>query len=179
LFGVRRSGRRDAAQSYPGEFVSGNYFTMFGVGAYGGRTFTARDDQPGAAPVAIMSYRLWQQRYGSDPSVIGSIFNLNDKPFIVVGVAPPGFFGDTLRTNPPDFFLPLNTEPLLAGDLYTANNHFLELIGRIRPGAAPASIEAEMRVELKQWLRSHWDAMSAGERAKFPAQTLFLTPGGA
>jgi hypothetical protein len=53
------------------------------------------------------------------------------------------------------------------------------LIGRIQPGANPASIEAEMRVELKQWLRSHWGEMSANDRAKLPSQTLYLRPGGA
>src|SRR5438046_393577 len=111
-FGIRRSGSSEAAQSYPGEFVSGNYFTTFGIKAYAGRAFTAQDDQPGAPPVAVMSYRLWQQKYGSDPSVIGGVFNLNNKPFSVVGVTPPGFFGDALRPTPPDFFLPLNTEPL-------------------------------------------------------------------
>ena len=65
LFGVRRSGAADAAQSYPGEFVSGNYFTMFGIRAYAGRLLTASDDRAGAPPVAVMSYRLWQQKYGS------------------------------------------------------------------------------------------------------------------
>ena len=142
---------------------------------------TAGDDQPGAPPVAVMSYRLWQQRYGSDPSVIGSVFDLNDKPFTVVGITPPGFFGDTLREHPPDFFLPLNTEPFVEGDadLNKYDTHWLDLIGRIQPGAQPASIEAEMRVELKQWLRSHWGEMSANDRAKFPEQTLYLSPGGA
>ena len=179
LFGVRRAGSAEPAKSYPGEFVSGNYFSMFGIGAYAGRALTGRDDQPGSLPTAMMSYRLWEQRYGSDPSVIGSVFNLNDKPFTVVGITPPGFFGDTLRNNPPDFFLPLNTEPLLDGDLNKYDTHWLDLIGRIRPGEAPASIEAEMRVELKQWLLSHWGEMSANDRAKFPEQTLFLSPGGA
>ena len=75
-FGVRRSGSSEAAQGYPGEFVSGNYFTMFGITAYGGRLLAASDDRPGAPPVAVMSYRLWQQSYGSDPSVVGSVFNL-------------------------------------------------------------------------------------------------------
>jgi PAS domain S-box-containing protein len=55
----------------------------------------------------------------------------------------------------------------------------LELIGRIEPGASRASIEIEMRAALKQWLRSHWAEMSAADRAKFPAQTLYLGPGGA
>jgi predicted permease len=181
LFGVRRSGSSEAAQSHPGEFVSGNYFTMFGIRAYGGRALTAEDDQPGAPPVAVMSYRLWQQQYRSDASVIGSVFNLNDRPFTVVGITPPGFFSETLRTTPLDFFLPLNTEPFVESDadLNKYDTHWLDLIGRIQPGATPASIEAEMRVELKQWLRSHWSEMSANDRAKFPKQTLFLSPGGA
>src|SRR5256886_17574258 len=181
LFGVRRSGSAEAAQSYPGEFVSGNYFTMFGIRAYAGRALTPQDDQPGAPPVAVMSYRLWQQQYGSDPSVIGGTFNLDDKSFMVVGITPPGFFGDALRNTPPDFFLPLNTEPYVQvdADLNKYDTHWLDLIGRIQPGVTPASVEAAMRVELKQWLRSHWGEMSANDRARFAEQTLYLAPGGA
>ena len=181
LFGVRRSGSSEAAQSYPGEFVSGNSFAMFGIRAYAGRALTAEDDQVGAPPVAVMSYRLWQQGYGSDPSVVGGVFKLNDQSFTVVGITPPGFFGDSLRSTPPDFFLPLNTEPFVQSDtdLKKYAIHWLDLIGRIQPGATLASIEAEMRVELKQWLRSHWSEMSASDRLKFPEQTLFLSPGGA
>jgi predicted permease len=181
LFGVRRSGSPEAVQSYPGEFVSGNYFTMFGVRAYAGRALTAKDDQAAAPPVGVMSYRLWQQKYGSDPSVIGSVFDIDDRPFTVVGITPPGFFGDTLRNTPPDFFLPLADEPFVEADadLNKPDTHWLDLIGRIQPGAMPVSIEAEMRVQLKQWLRSHWGEMSANDRAKFPDQTLFLSPGGA
>jgi predicted permease len=181
LIGVRRAGSSEAAQSYPNEFVSGNYFTMFGIGAYAGRVLTPKDDQAGAPPTAVMSYRLWQEKYGSNPSVIGGAFDINEKPFTVVGITPPGFFGDTLRSSPPDFFLPLNTEPLVQvdADLNKYDTHWLDLIGRIRPRATPASIEAEMRVELKQWLGSHWSEMSADDRAKFPNQTLYLSPGGA
>ena len=72
--------------------------------------------EQGALPVAVMSYRLWQQQYGSDPSVIGGAFSLDQNSFIVVGITPPGFFGDKLRAIPPDFFLPLNTEPLVEAD---------------------------------------------------------------
>jgi len=181
LFGIRRSGSSEAAQGYAGEFVSGNYFSMFGLSAYAGRAITASDDQPGAPPVAMMSYRLWHQKYGSDPSVIGAVFHVDDKPVTVVGITPPGFFGDTLRNAPPDFFFPLNTEPFVEtdSDLSKYDEHWLDLIGRIQQGANPAAIEAEMRVELKQWLRSHWGEMSAEDRAKFPSQILFLSPGGA
>ncbi len=181
MFGVRRVGTSEAAQGYPGETVSGNYFTMFGIQAYAGRALTAQDDRPGAPPVAVISYRLWQERYASDSSVVGSVFDIDDKPFTVVGITPPGFFGDTLRNSPPDIFLPLNTEPYLQADadLNKYDTHWLELIGRIEPGANPSSIEAAMRVELKQWLRSHWGEMSVNDRARFPDQTLYLTPGGA
>ena len=91
LFGVRRSGSTEAAQSYPGEYVSGNYFAMFGINAYAGRLLTAADDRPNAPPVVVMSYRLWQQKYASEASVIGSIVNLDDRPFTVVGITPPWF----------------------------------------------------------------------------------------
>jgi predicted permease len=179
--GIRRAGTADPAQSFPGEFVSGNYFRMFGLQPYAGRLLTASDDFPAAAPVAVMSYNLWRQRYGADPSVIGSVFDIDEKPFTVVGISPPAFFGDRLSDNPPDFFFPLNTEPYVEAnpDLDKIDTHWLDLIGRIRPGASPAAVEAEMRVQLKQWLRSHWGDMSAEDRALFPQQTLFLRPGGA
>jgi predicted permease len=177
-FAVRRTGRSETAQPYPGEFVSGNYFAMFSVSAHAGRTLTPNDDRPGAPPVAVMSYRLWQLRYESDPSVIGGAFDFNGKPFTVVGIAPPEFFGDAIRRTPPDFFVPLNVEPLFEGDLYGPDNHWLDLIGRIRSGIAPTTAEAEMRVVLKQWLRSHWGDMTANERTVFPEQTLYLRPGG-
>ena len=178
--GVRRAGMADRAETYPGEFVSGNYFAMFGIAAYAGRTLTPADDRLGASPAAVMSYRLWTQRFGGDPSIVGSVFNLNEKPFTIVGITPPGFYGDTLRSTPPDFFLPLNTEPLVNSDsaLPHYETHWLALIGRFQPGASLASVEARMRLELTRWLRSHWEEMSANDRVKIPEQTLFLRPGG-
>ena len=159
LFGVRRKGVSEPAQSYSGEFVSGNYFSMFGIRAYAGRTLTASDDQPNAPPAAVMSYRLWQQRYGLDPSVIGSIFDIDEKPFTVVGITPPGFFGDQLRDSPPDFFLPLNTEPFVDAanpDLDKADTHWLDLIGRIQPGADPAPAISGCGWPLAQIAATFW-----------------------
>ena len=166
--GARRAQAAEVAQSFPDEFVSGNYFRTFGISAYAGRALTDNDDRANAAPVAMMSYRLWEQKYGLSPSVIGGVFNLDDKPFTIVGITPPGFYGDTLRSTPPDFYLPLATEPLLHGAtsmLQTPRDAWLELLGRIRPGANPKAIEAQMRVELQQWLRGHWGEMSANSRA--------------
>src|SRR5579862_3594200 len=178
LLGIRRVGSAQPATSHLGKFVSGNYFATFGVRAYAGRLLTRADDQPGAAEVAVMSYRLWQQKFGLDRSVVGSVFAINNKPFTIVGIAPPEFFGDTLRNNPPDLFLPLNAS-LVADDLHDKGLAWLQLIGRMQPGAARTSIEAQMRVELKQWLLSHWGDMKANARANFSDQTLYLTPGGA
>ena len=182
FLGVRRAHDARAAESYFGEFVSGNYFTMFGVSAFAGRALTMMDDKPGAAPAAIMSYRVWQQKYGLDPSVIGSEFNINGKPFTVVGITPPSFFGDTLKSMPPDFFLPLATEPLIQGEssiLHHADAGWLDIIGRTQPGADVRAIEAQMRVELHQWLQSHLGDMYANAALDIPKQMLYLSPGGA
>jgi predicted permease len=83
---------------------------------------------------------------------------------------------------PPDFFLPLATEPLVQGDsslLQQGSAHWLDLIGRVPAGATPSSIEAQMRVELQQWLRSHVGEMDPNEQVRLPQQTLYLSPGGA
>src|SRR5262245_25551964 len=116
--GARQSVRREgetAARPLRSEYVTGNYFSTLGVGAFGGRMFTADDDQPASAPVLVISHHAWASKYASDPSVVGSTFVVQGNPFTVVGVAPPGFFGDTLRADPPDIYIPVNQEPLLAG----------------------------------------------------------------
>ena len=85
------------------------------VGAFGGRVLSEADDKPGSPPVAVLSHHVWQSAYGGDPSVIGATFVIEGHPFTAIGVAPPGFFGETLRGNPPDLWIPLHQEPLLAG----------------------------------------------------------------
>ena len=182
FLGVKRPGRKEPAKSQAGEFVSGNYFTMFGVKAFAGRALAAGDDKDGAAPVAVMSYRAWQNNYGLDPSVISGILNINQKPFTIVGVAPPSFFGDSLREVPPDFFIPLADEPLVQGEssvLRRPDAHWLDLIGRLQPGVSPATVQAQMRMVLHQWMRLHWGAMDENARAQISRQMLYLSPGGA
>jgi predicted permease len=181
LAGVRRVGRNEPAESQRTQYVSGNYFSMFGIGAYIGRVFTPDDDRSGAEPVAVMSYRTWQGKYGLDPSVVGSTFTLNGQPFTVVGVTPPSFYGDRLE-NTPAFWLPLETERLLdrtATLLDFPNSDWLDLIGRIAPGADPRAIEAQLQVELRQWLLSPVAELDDGRKALVPKQTLHLSPGGA
>jgi predicted permease len=179
---VRRPHSVKAADSYLGEFVSGNYFSMFGISPFTGRIFVKADDRPGAPLVAMMSYRLWQQKFGFDPAIIGTSLDINAKPFTIVGIAPPGFFGDTLRSQPPDFWIPLSDEPVMQGEssiLEHPNMHWLNAIGRITPGASPAAIEARLKVELHQWLRSHLGDMTPDDRDHLSQQKIYLSPGGA
>src|SRR5215471_10042117 len=98
---VRRQGVDTAARPLLSEYVTGNFFSVLGVSAFGGRLFTPGDDQPAAPPVAVLSHQVWQTIYGSDANVVGSTFVIEGHPFTVIGVAPPGFFGETLQSDPP------------------------------------------------------------------------------
>jgi putative ABC transport system permease protein len=181
LVGVRRIGSNQPAESQRSEYVSGNYFSMFGIGPYTGRVLTPQDDRNGAEPVAVMSYRTWRQKYGLDPSIVGASFTINGQPFTVVGITPPGFFGDRLQYTPA-FWIPLANEPLINGSssiLDFPQQDWLDVIGRVTPGADVNSIEAHMQVELQQWLLSPVAKLQPGERALVPKQTLHLSPGGA
>ena len=177
---VRRAGASQLAEAYAGEFVSGNYFTMFGVSASAGRLIAPTDDRPGAPPVAVMSYRAWQQHFGFDPSVIGATFIINTMPFTVAGIAPPGFFGDTLRPDPPDFWLSLSTEPALNGQnslLNHADLHWLYIIGRLKPGTQPASVQSELTAEVQHWQGAQPD-LTADNRSELSKQHIVLAHGG-
>ena len=177
---VRRGGASRPAEAYAGEFVSGNYFTMFGVSASAGRLIAPTDDRPGAPPVAVMSYRAWQQHFGFDPSVIGATFIINTMPFTVAGIAPPGFFGDTLRSDPPDFWLSLSTEPALNGQYSVLNHadmHWLYIIGRLKPGAQPASVQSELTAEVQHWQGAQPD-LTAQNRSELGKQHIVLAPAG-
>jgi MacB-like periplasmic core domain len=179
--GVRRSASNQAAESVRSQYVSGDYFSMFGISAYAGRVFTQEDDRKGAEPVVMMSYATWQQKYGHDPSVIGATFMLNGLPFTVIGVAPPGFYGDRMESVPA-FWVPLNAEATIDGPgnvMQFPESDWLDLIGRLEPGADPKTIEAQMQLELKQWLLSPNAKLQPGERELAPKQTLHLSPGGA
>jgi predicted permease len=181
LIGVRRSGSNQPAQSLRTQYVSGNYFAMFGIGAYAGRMFTPEDDRKGAEPVMVMSYATWQQKYGQDQSVIGGSFILNGMPFTVIGIAPPRFYGDRMESSPA-FWLPLNAEAMIDGSsnlLQFPQQDWLDLIGRIAPAADPKKIEAQLQLELKQWLLSPVSKLETRERELVPKQTLHLSPGGA
>jgi len=180
---VRRAGSTAQVDTRNGEFVSGNFFRTFGVQPWIGRLLTDDDDQEGAPPVAVMSYRIWHDKYGADPSVVGASYQINGHQFTVIGVAAPGFFGAKLAGwGMPDFWLPVTAQLVIDGpmaQLKRPNGNFLDIVGRVRPGTNPRPLEAKLRVELYDWLGSHVPDMEPGEKQLWREQTLHLIPGGA
>jgi putative ABC transport system permease protein len=181
--GVRRAGSQAQVDTRNGEYVSGNFFRTFGVQPWIGRLLTDEDDNEGAPPVAVMSYRVWHDKYGADPSVVGADYQINGHAFTVIGVGAPGFFGAKLAgAGMPDFWLPLTAELVIDGAtsrLKRPNSNFLDLVGRVRPGVNPKSLEAKLKVELYDWLASHVPDMDPGEKQLWQGQTLHVIPGGA
>ncbi|MFZ0923168.1 MAG: ABC transporter permease, partial [Candidatus Acidiferrales bacterium] len=184
---TRLSVRREVesfARPSIGEYVSGNYFSTLGIRAFAGRVFTPQDDTEGSAPVAVISHHLWQMTYGSDPSIVGSTFDIDGHSFSIIGVAPPGFFGDTLRSDPPDLWLPLHQEPLVNANgslLHQSPSAWLRMIGRLRPGASVAGMSARLTGTLRLWIQ-HDSGYPADwmqdEIRNLPKQFINLVPAG-
>ncbi len=136
---VRRQGGESAARPLRSEYVTGNYFSTLGVRAFGGRVFTSDDDKPAASPAVVLSHRVWQTIYASDPSVVGSSFIVEGHPFTVIGVAPPGFFEPTISGE-----ANLLRQPVAA---------WLRMIGRLRPGASTNGMAPRLTGVLRQWMQ--------------------------
>jgi putative ABC transport system permease protein len=181
--GVQRSGSSGPPDTANGQYVSGNFFQTLGVSAWRGRLFVDADDLEGAPPVAVMSFHAWQEKFGSDPSVVGSTYRINRQAFTIIGVAPAGFIGAKMTSwGMPDIWMPLTTEPLMLGKTARIKNtriDWLDLIGRVRPETNPKAVQAQLQGELHGWLASHLADMSPQERAVWQNQTLRLSPGGA
>jgi putative ABC transport system permease protein len=120
-----------------GARVSSNLYSLLRVKPVLGRDFLEAEGQPGAEPVALISYGLWQRQYGSDPQLIGKPLQVDGSPYTVVGVLPPGLGFPTPETELVIPFIPLTRERHRA-------NHFIRVIGRLRPGLSLAQAGAEM-----------------------------------
>ena len=164
------------------QYVSGNFFTTFGVGSFAGRVLTDEDDRPGATPSAVMSYQAWQSDYGSDPKVVGATFYMEGQPVTIVGIAPPGFFGDRIRNNPPAFWIPLAVEPGIAGKnslLHVRESNWLYAVGRLKPRVSMQALEGKMSASLRQWLSTQTGYTRNGGDTIIPKQHVVIVPGGA
>ncbi|HEV2327115.1 MAG TPA: ABC transporter permease [Terracidiphilus sp.] len=177
---VRRGGSQTGAKSFTGTFVSGNYFRVFGLSPAAGRFFVDADDQKGAAITAVMGYDTWQQDYAGDPGVVGSTFYINTKPVTIIGVAPKGFYGDRIDTNPPKFFLPMNSMDEVIGAPYFTDpdTSWAYIIGRIRPGTSLPALQAKASTLLKQQFASLKAFTEERAKKALPRTHVVLTPGG-
>ena len=182
---ARRAGVEQAARPLRSEYVTGTYFSTLGVRAFGGRMFTAADDKPSAPPVAVMSHHAWQSTYASDPSIVGSTLVINGHPFTVIGIGPPGFFGDTLRSDPPELWVPLQQEPLINSDsslLRQPVSAWLRVIGRLKPGATIDGMSPRLTGVLRHWMQyesgypANW---MPDVKRMLPQQVLNVVPAGA
>jgi predicted permease len=182
---VRRQGAPGAAKSLRSEYVTGNYFSTLGIRAFGGRLLTPEDDKRSSSPVAVISHRTWQAEYGAEPGVVGSSFVIEGHPFTIVGVAPPGFFGDTLRSDPPEIWIPIHQEPLIGGEsalLAQSVGAWLRVIGRLHPGASTAGMAPRLTGILRQWIQhnSEYPPNWMTDIGNWlPKQVIYVVPAGA
>ena len=121
-----------------GRRVSASLFPLLGVEPQLGRAFRPEEDKPGANQVVIMSYGLWQRRFGGDPGIIGKPINLNGKSFTVVGVMPRSF---QFPTRNDQLWIPIAFDAKEAGN---RGAHYLEVIARLKPGITLEQAQAEM-----------------------------------
>lgn len=168
-------------KSLRAEFVSGNYFSTFGIGAWSGRVFADSDDTPSSAPTVVLSYRAWQGEYAADPSILGSTIFIQTHPFTVIGIAPPSFFGDRVSDTPPDLWVPIQTEPYVRGTssiLRHSDSHWLYLVGRVHAGQSIPALQSKITATLRQWLKTRTVLLENGGGAIIPKMHVVLTPGG-
>ncbi len=135
-----------------GLMVTDNYFSLLGGGSALGRTFFDKECQtPLQCPVAVLSYRFWQRRFGSDQSVIGTSLMLNRQRFTVLGVAASDFRGAEM--NVPDVWIPITMQPALMPEskmLDNANLSWLSIVGRLKDSASIQQLQAEMQLVAAQ-----------------------------
>ncbi len=133
-----------------GGIVSGNYFDVLGVRPSAGRLLTRADETSGEA-AAVLGQRLWKNRFGSDPAIVGASIRLNGVPFTVVGIAPAGFRG-TAFGGAPDLWVSIGSWPKLATgefmrlDLEKRGWGWLSLVGRVKPGVSREQAGAAIRL---------------------------------
>jgi predicted permease len=136
----------DQAEILDGQAVSGDYYSGLRLNPSLGRVITAEDDRPGAAPVVVLSYDLWHERFDANPAVIGQQLKINQQFLTIIGVTPPGFNGTLQVGYRPAVSVPLAVEPLLRGDnstLGTATKPgvwWLNVMGRRKPGATDEQV---------------------------------------
>ena len=156
---VTVGGAQEGPVEHPhARFVTGNVFTVLGIHAYAGRTFTAQEDQsPSDDPVAVITYDYWRRRFSGSRAAIGSIMRVNGVPVTIIGVAPPGFEGDIVG-QPLDLWLPMMMEPAIRPAMKVLEDRewsWLVMMGRLKPGVTLAQARAEVSALEPNAIRQH------------------------
>lgn len=155
--------------------VTGNYFEVLGVGAALGRVISPEDDRnAGGHPIAVMSYKCWQQRFGADPSLIGKDVIVNGRSYTVVGVAPQGFYGTEI-VSAPELWFPVAMQAQLEIGNSWLNERRVENIfvqGRLKPGVTTAQAQTALNAIAAQLEREYPD-INEGKRVALSPPGLF------
>jgi predicted permease len=147
IYSITGDGQPEQVQGSP---VSANLFKLLGVAPEIGRNIAPDEDRPGAAPVLLISHRLWQQRYGGDPAIAGRQILLDGIACRIIGVMPPGFqFPEHSDVWPQ---LALSPEALIQ-----RSNHYLRVYARMRPGVTIEDAQRDMTAIAAQLEREHPD----------------------
>jgi predicted permease len=165
-----------------GRLVSSGFFQVLGVSPAIGRVFTTADDRA-ETPEGVISYNYWQRRFGGRADVLGKTLAIRKGVLTIIGVAPPGFIGETVAQQP-DLWLPLRVQPsVLPGNDWLHDTPpdkvmWLHVFGRLKPGVTQARAEAEANAIFQAGLESFYGAtMSAERRREFLDQRLRIWSG--
>src|SRR5262249_4358296 len=172
----------DISTSATAVLVSGNYFSTLGVNTILGRPIKEEDDDAkGKHPVAVVAYDFWRQYLGLENGIIGQTISLNNYPYTVIGVAPPGFFGDTVGDSE-DFWVPMTMQEQLMPYrplLEDLNVSWLHIIGRLKPGVGLDQARANVNVAFKRFVDGPQSAsLPAGDREVLRKSSVDVIPGG-
>src|SRR5215469_6853716 len=148
----------DEATHPQGRFVSGSFFSVLGVPAFAGRTFSAEEDRsPGSDPVVVLSYGYWQRAFAGDRAVIGRTITVNGVPLTVIGVAAQQFTGDVVG-KVTDMWIPIMMQPVLIPQtkwLTDRSVSWLLMMGRLKPGVSIANARTELTTIAERSLLTH------------------------
>ena len=148
-------------ETITGYRFAGNFFRVMGVSAAIGRTFDENDDQAGSERVVVLSHKLWQRRFGGDPSVVGRSITLSGNPYTVIGVMPAGF----AHPQTSELWTPLTLSSLSSQVLANRQRRFLRVMARLKQGVTVSQAEAEMN-QIALRLQQENPQTNAGEGAK-------------
>ena len=152
-----------------GQYVSGGYYPGLGVRAAMGRTLTPEDDKAGAAPVAVITNRYWQRRFGQDPEALGKLVNINNVSFTIVGITPSEFIGASQVGFSPDLSIPFSMQPQVSPHESSLDGPWfwwLQIMGRLNAGVTTEQAAASFENTFQQSAQEGWDAAMV----RFPKQ---------